>query len=209
VSTRALLCAALIAAVTWSAPALAVDVYFNGHKVTGALQNQQFKDVALKFDAKGDVYIDAPGYKVEASATPSARPPVAAAPPLPAAPVVAQAAPTGPRYWLVLNAAQVGHYKVMVQANGRPVVDVPHTSPQYVSDVTDKLVQGANTLQVTFLPMPNAPNFAAPTEAVTVMVGHGVQAADGTLTIQRVLGTAKEKTGSRSATAQSVKFNLP
>ena len=205
-STRALLCATLMAAVTWSAPALAVDVFFNGHKVTGALQNQQFKDVALKFDAKGDVYIDAPGYKVEATPATTAAPPVAAAPTLPTAAV---AAPNGPRYWLVLNASQVGHYKVMVQANGRPVVDVPHTSPQYVSDVTDKLVQGPNTLQVTFLPVPNAPNFAAPTEAVTVMLGHGIQAADGTLTIQRVLGTAKEKTGSRSATAQTIHFDLP
>ena len=46
-------------------PALAIDVFLNGVKVTGALQGQTFENAKVTIDAAGNVRIDAPGYKVE------------------------------------------------------------------------------------------------------------------------------------------------
>jgi hypothetical protein len=191
-------------------PAAAADVYFNGVKVTGAIAGQSFENVTVRFDEKGNVHVTAPGFKVEVEKPATPTPPTPAVAPPTAA--VAPAPPTPPpvntpRYWLVLNASRTGHYKVQMRANGHPVADVPANSPQYVADITEKLYEGDNVVEVTFLPLPGAPP-GAPAEAVTVMVGYGVQAPDGTLTIQRLMGTAKQNTGSAAATAQSIRFSL-
>lgn len=193
-----------VGALMAAAPAWAADVFFNGVKVTGAVIGQTFDQVKVEFDGKGDVHITAAGYKVE---PPPAQ--ATALPPPPVAAVARVAAPAinVPRYWLVLNAERRGHYKVQLRVNGQAVADVPADAPQYVADVTDKLFQGDNQVEVTFLPVPNAP--VGPTaDAVTVILGHGAQAVDGTLTIQRVLGTAKQASGSHSALAQQIRFTL-
>ncbi|MCB9538443.1 MAG: hypothetical protein H6704_19500 [Myxococcales bacterium] len=191
-------------------PAAAADVYFNGVKVTGAIAGQSFENVTVRFDEKGDVHVSAPGFKVEVAKPTTPTPPTPAVAPPTAAVAPAKPAPppvNTPRYWLVLNASRTGHYKVQMRANGHPVADVPANSPQYVADITEKLYEGDNVVEVTFLPLPGAPP-GPPAEAVTVMVGYGVQAPDGTLTIQRLMGTAKQNTGSAAATAQSIRFSL-
>lgn len=172
----------------------AVEIYFNGVKVTGAIRSMDFENANLKFDAQGNLHIDAPGYEIQAPAAAAA--PAASAPP-PAA-----------RFWLVLDAPTPGQYKVSVKANGQPVVDVPPGSKQYVVELTGKLFAGANSVQVTFLPVLGAARVAPGTDAVSVMVGEGDQAVDGTLTIKRVLGTVKQPTGRTSAEAQAVNFQL-
>ena len=45
--------------------AWAVTVYLNGAAITG-VPNQTFKNCTVTTDASGNVYIDAPAYKVEA-----------------------------------------------------------------------------------------------------------------------------------------------
>ncbi len=172
----------------------AVEIYFNGVKVTGALRSMDFENANLKFDAQGNLHIDAPGYEIQA--------PPAAAPPPVAAPPVAK------RFWLILDAPTPGQYKVSIKANGQPIVDVPPGSKQYVVELTGKLFAGANAIQVTFLPVVGAARVAPGTDAVNVMVGEGDQAADGTLTIKRVLGTVKQPTGRTGAEQQAVNFQL-
>ena len=178
------------------APAVAqtggVDVYFNGAKVTKGIRSADFEKVNLKFDEHGNVHIDAPGYEIQT--------PAAAAPP--------PAAPPSQRFWLILNAASAGQYKVVIKANGQPVVEVPAGSQQYVVELTGKVYAGANAVEVTFLPAVGAPAVPPGTEAVSVMVGEGNQAADGTLTINKVLGTVKQPTGRNSAEAQNISFQL-
>ena len=56
--------AALLGVTGWSAPSEAVEVFFNGVKVTG-LRQQDFVGCKVRFDDKGDVHITAKGYTVK------------------------------------------------------------------------------------------------------------------------------------------------
>lgn len=171
-----------------TSPAGAVDVFLNNTKVTGSVKQLAMPKVDVRFDDVGNVYIDAPGYKVEV-ATPAAPPP-----------------PAG-HYYLVVNVPAPGHYNIEVAANGKTVASIPAKSPSYFVELTDKLQGGANGMLFTFLPVTDAP--AVPEmEAVDVLVGRGETAPDGTLTINRVLGTLKRKTGSRIAEATPLQFEL-
>ena len=49
------------------ASANAAEVYVNGVKVTGSLKEQAFQGVNVQFNGTGDVFINAPGIKVEMS----------------------------------------------------------------------------------------------------------------------------------------------
>ncbi len=229
------LLAAALLSLLFALPAQAVEVFVNGVKVTGGIRDTGFDNVNVKFDAQGNVHVDAPGYKIQvapqpapitptappAAAPPAAAPPAAVPPavrPPVAPPVVAPpvstgrtappvARPQGERTWLVVNTKMTGHFKLLVQANGVQVAEIPAASPQYIADITDKLRPGQNQVQITYLPSPNAPAVPA-TEAVSVMVGRGTTGADGTLTIGRVLGTHKKETGNPSADAATIQFKL-
>ncbi len=195
----------LVAVLVLLAPmAEAVEVYFNGVKVTGGILNQKFDKVDLRFDEQGDVHITAPGSDFQGAAP--AAPPAAAAPAAPATPPPPAAPAT--KFWLVLDATTPGQYRVSVKANGQPVAEIPEGSRQWVADLTGKLAPGANAIEITFLPVIGAPMVAPGADAITIMVGEGTQAADGTLTIKRVMGTVKQPTGRKGAEARSLNFSL-
>jgi hypothetical protein len=182
--------AAALALALAAGTAVAGDVYVNGVKVTGALKNVDLDASKVSFDAQGDIRITAPGYKVEVEG-PAQAPPVAPA----------------QRVWLVVNVPAPGHYKTGVQVNGQALVEIPAESQQYVKEITDGLHPGANGVLFTFYPQPNAPA-GAPVDALDILVGEGNKAPDGTLTISRVLGTVKRKTGQPSAEAVPLQFDL-
>ena len=102
----------------------AAEVYVNGVKVTGSLKDQAFQGVNVQFSSGGDIFINAPGRKVEVTNG--------------VARVVSTSSPTdakGPlKYWLVLKNQQVGHYMVILKVNGAKVASVPSTSRQKVVD---------------------------------------------------------------------------
>jgi hypothetical protein len=173
-------------------PAGAVEVYVNGVKLTGVLKNQTFKGTEVQFDANGDIRISAPGYKIEVE-QPGAQ--------------QAPAPKPGKQVWLVVNVSAPGHYKTAVQVNGKAVAEIPPSSTQYVKEITDGTQAGPNGMLFTFYPQPDAPA-GAPADAVDILVGEGQKAADGTLTISRILGTVKRKSGSPSAEAVPVHFEL-
>ncbi|MEZ4468818.1 MAG: hypothetical protein R3F43_31425 [bacterium] len=183
--------ALVLATLGLAAPAYAFDVYLNNVKVTGGVANQTFTDVNVRIAGNGDVYIDAPGYKVEVE-----QPPVAAA---------AEGIAVG-KYWFFLDAKIPNSYKVSVTVNGKPAIDVPGTSAQWVADLGPYLTVGTNQLQVTFLPVPGSTQVGA--EAVSILLGEGTKGADGTLTISKVLHTLKQP-GGRSAEAFPVTLTLP
>lgn len=223
------LLAAALGSLLFALPVGAVEVFVNGVKVTGGIRSTGFENVNVRFDESGNVLIDAPGYKIQvgdpAAGTPTKAPPAAAGtpaggyvPPPVAPPPVAPPSsagrtappavlPGGQRTWLVVNTKLTGHFKLLVQANGVQVAEIPATSPQYIADISDKLRPGQNQLQITYLPSPNAPA-VPPAEAVSVMVGQGTTGADGTLTIGKVLGTHKKETGNPSADAATIQFEL-
>lgn len=171
-----------------ASPAGAVDVFLNNTKVTGSVKGLAMPKVDVRFDDLGNVYIDAPGYKVEV-ATPPPPPP-----------------PPG-HYYLVVNVPAPGHYALEVAANGKSVASIPAKSQSYFVELTDKFQGGANGMLFTFLPTPDAPPVPE-MEAVDILVGRGETGADGTLTINRVLGTLKRKTGNRIAEAVPMTFEL-
>lgn len=55
----------ILALVFMGTSATAADVYINGQKL-GAVADIEMKNVSVRFDAKGDIYITAPGYDVVA-----------------------------------------------------------------------------------------------------------------------------------------------
>lgn len=128
-------------------------------------------------------------------------------PPAGGAPVAPVAAPPVEKYWLIITNKLPGQYKVLVQVNGKQVADIPAVSPQYIQDLTEMVTPGNNAVQLTYLPVPGAPPAAAGMDAIEVMIGRGITGADGTLTIKRVLGTHKHKSGSPSADASTLNFS--
>lgn len=191
---------ALLGTLLLVGSAHAVEVYVNGTRVTGGLKNQTFKKADVSFDANGDVRILAPGFKIELGGD-GAMPGAPTAP----TPTPTMETPLGNRYWLIMNADTPGHYQVQILLNGTIVADIPAKSPQYVMDLSTKMVHGLNTVQVIVLPVPGAP-VVPPGQAFDLMVGEGTKSADGTLTISRVHGTVKQPTGRASAESHTIKL---
>ncbi len=77
--------------LAWLGQALAADVYLNGVKASG-LTNFELKDVNVRIDERGNIYIDAPRYSIEVVSPPTAPAPVAPQPAAPVAPAVPQPA---------------------------------------------------------------------------------------------------------------------
>ena len=177
--------------------AMAAEVYINGTRVTGAVRAQAFQGVNVQFDAKGDVYIDAPGFKVQKPAAPAED-----------APKGQKAIIGQKRLWLVVNVSQLGHYRILVKLGGKKIADVASTRRQSLTDVSAFLQQGKNDLEVIYLPIPDAPRIGEQ-PASEVIVGIGKTEADGSLTITRVLASDKKKTGSKSAEARSMPVEVP
>ena len=195
------LCIGGIALVASASGGMAADVYVNGVKVSdGALKGTVFDNVSVRFDELGNVQIIAPGYRVEQTEPLGAKSVATPAPPSTPAPA------TGPRYWLVMNRTQTGVYKVLISANGSPIAEVDPNRRQYVVDITRSLQRGGNRVELTYLPIPGA--LQSTGDVSNVIVGLGASAADGTLTISRVLATHKQAGGRRSAEAVNMTFSL-
>lgn len=177
----------------------AVEVFLNRVKITGALPGQIFEKAKVTIAVNGDVYIDAPGYKIEVE-SPTTPAPVQAARQL-------AKAPAG-KYWLFLEAKITKQYKVGVSVNGKNVLNVPADSSQYIFDLGPHLQQGGNQVQVLFLPIPGSVRVVG-AEAITVLVGEGRKGADGTLTITKVIRNLVQNSGKASAEAYPVAIVVP
>lgn len=164
----------------FATPALAIDVYLNGVKVTGALKGQSFDNAKVSIDAAGNVRIDAPGYKVEVEGAAQAAPAVATL--------------TPGKYWLFYEAKMANQYRIEVAVNGKTVLTIPPTSPQYVFDIGAHATQGDNKVQLTFYPVPGATKIIG-SEAASMLIGEGSKGVDGTLSITRVIRELKHASG--------------
>jgi len=176
----------------------AVEVFVNEVKVTGSLKGTDFAKVDVSFDARGDIHIHAPDYQIQQAGKQGKPAPVA-----PAA-----SASLSAKYWFIMNVPATGHYRVSVEINGKPMVDIPSSSPQYVREISDKLRPGENAIKLTLLPEPKAPKLPNPLEALNIMLGEGKHAADGSLAINKVLSSFKYNTGRASAEAHTLRIEL-
>ncbi|MBN2799613.1 MAG: hypothetical protein JXX28_10740 [Deltaproteobacteria bacterium] len=122
--------------IVWTGLALAAQVFVNGVEVTDRLTDQTFPNAEVRFDADGNVHIEAPGFVIEAEPAP-------AEPPPPPSGLV----PAG-RWWLVTDdAASVGHV-VEVWINGRKARLVRSGDPQVILDIAPWLTPGENTVEM-------------------------------------------------------------
>ncbi len=191
-------------ALLFGQSAFGYDVYINNVKVNG-LHNQKFDRVSsVRFDERGDVRIDAPGYSIEVDNSSSFAQNTSGAASINDAADV----PVGvSRYWILATVKQVGAYRVRLTANNREVGQLLPTDNKLARDITAQVVSGSNNVQATFLPMPNAPS--NPSEAIEIVVGIGKKNPDGSVTIekQQEFGKMSQPGGRQSPEAQTVRFN--
>jgi hypothetical protein len=112
--------------------ASAVEVYFNGTRVTG-LKNQSFSGCAVRFDPAGNVFITARGYTVKRLDKDKTTRPV----------------PTGPKqYFLYSRASRPGYaqYDIDVYINGKWLRKVRNNDSQVIVEITNKLKRGRNVV---------------------------------------------------------------
>ncbi|MCC6995446.1 MAG: hypothetical protein IT370_12615 [Deltaproteobacteria bacterium] len=207
---RLRLCVILLT-VAWAARAEARKVFLNGVEVEG-LANQSFGSCEVKFDADGNVWIQAKGYavKVGAAGAPAtmtpAPAPVASMPGAAggattpaggtspaAATATAPAAADGKlrkRYWIVATQPRVGaaQYDVDVFLNGKFLRKVRSKDAQTVVEITDKLAPGRNVIHLAAQKSYTGGRrfSASPDDTFTVIVGEGAM-GKGTVTITNPL----------------------
>jgi len=128
--------AVLVAALCLSTSAFAGDVYVNGVRADG-LRDLEMTDVSVRFDASGDLWIDAPRYRVEVEAGDEAKAP----PTVPAA-----------RYWLVTDDQGSSGQVVDVIVNGTLVRKIRSGEPQLILDLKPYLRPGRNTVLLNGIP---------------------------------------------------------
>lgn len=134
--------AALVAA--WSGAALAGTLYVNGVRADG-LRGFEFKSVTVRIDERGDVWVDAPQYRVEIDDPGSKG---AADTTRTTTPTTAAGAATG-HYWLVSeDNGSVGHV-VDVVVNGTLVQRIRSGDAQIILDLGPYLRQGGNTVTLS------------------------------------------------------------
>ena len=128
---------------------LLASTFLNGVNIDG-LRSQSFeKCKTVKLDDRGDVYLDCPGYEVQAQAPPAAP---ASAPIVPSAPTPAVASSTlgappatiSKHYWLVSEENPGAQYDLDVFVNSKWVRRVRAGDPQIVLEVTRYLTPGPN-----------------------------------------------------------------
>ena len=129
-------------------PLLLASVFLNGVNVDG-LRSQSFeKCKAVKIDNNGDVYLDCPGYEVQAAPAPAPATPAAAAAQIAAAASMVPAVPATitKHYWMVsedANSAQA-QYDLDVFVNSKWVRKIKAGEPQIVVEITKYLQPGQN-----------------------------------------------------------------
>jgi hypothetical protein len=162
-----------------AAPAAAVEVYFNGVRVSG-LKNQQFKGCSVRFDADGNVHITAKGYTVKRMGDGAEQ----------------NEAPTpkAKHYFLYSKATRPGYaqYDVDVYINGKWVKKVRNNQDQVIAEITKHLKPGKNV--ISFAATKNYSGgerkSESPKDYVQVSIGAGT-AGGGTVNITSNLVTFK------------------
>lgn len=125
-------------------------VYVNGVPAAG-LGGQTLEDVDVRFDADGNIWIDAPRYRIESSGQ---------------APVTGTVPPA--RYWLVSQDAGSKGHVVEVLVNGTAVATIRSGQAPVIMDLAPHLRMGANQLELRAQAAPDATG-----GALSVHVGSG------------------------------------
>ena len=162
---RTLLLGALLILPT--SAAWAVTVYLNGVAITG-VPNQTFKNCTVTTDASGNVYIDAPAYKV---AAPGAK----AAAPVASAPQQAGLAPTQ-RYWLITERTpEMADYDIDVFVNGKWLRKFLNEEERQVVEISKYFKTGPNKVALMARKRKDSKdrNSSSPAHYFRIVIGAG------------------------------------
>lgn len=133
--TGALLC--LMGGLALAAPAdKGREIYINGVRAD-RVADVEMQGVNLRFDEKGNLWIDAPNHRVEVED---------AGPSQPAAAVPAA------RYWLVTDDQDSSGHTIDVVVNGVLVRKIRSGEPQLILDLAPFLRSGPNTVICNAIP---------------------------------------------------------
>ncbi len=158
----------------------AVEVYLNGVKITG-VGDQVIDRAKVVLDARGDVHIEAPRYKVK-----ELRPAGDSGGEKPIEKTLFR------NYYLVTEATRVGGTgrRVRIIINGRLVKELTDNLPQHIVELNAHLKPGINSLSL-LSDAEEAPSAASgrvsSSERFSMVVGEGSGQAGGTLRITKVL----------------------
>lgn len=225
--TMAASCAAFLALGAVSAQAQ--DIYLNGVDITRSqLRNLTLERVdKVEFDAKGDIYITAPGYgvRVEPVSTPEATPRSTQRPTAPAAPARTpaldqkdQSQPVvvhyqaevsmSHRYMLTLANPDRGTvpFDVDVLINGKHAATYKHTRGNATLDVSEHVKRGENT--VTFIARRVAGAQTSPGHEMKIVLGVGSYDGRVTQYDHILLGMDYKSGDARSDVRNSLKFTV-
>lgn len=165
--------AAMALALLIAAPALAVEVYLNGVKLSG-LRNAELSGCTVRFDANGDVQIMSPGYRIEYGSDGQQK-------------VVGQSdqaankpSTTRPkqRYVLVYEPNPKVNFAFDVWINGKLFRKVGLDSARFTVEMTQDMSAGDNTLRVVARPGDTVPG-GTDSETTSLRIFRGEAGADG------------------------------
>lgn len=190
-------------ALLLTATALAGSVYINGVRAD-VLPAATLRNVTVQLDPNGDVWIDAPQYRVEAipedgpstGATRASPPPAQTVAPTTPPPPPAADQVSG--WWLVTEDHQSMGQALAITINGAPVYRVASGQPAIVLDLSPYLHRGTNEIRIE--PVANGVLGGG---ALTVYVGRGQREAGAIRIDQPSVFYSREATspvGSRTYT---------
>ena len=174
-------------------PALAVDIFLNGVKITG-LSDQTIDGAKVVLDKQGNVHITAAEYKVKELAGATTTQPTAQPGPQPAPTPVANPANLKQQYFVITEVSKPGvtGYKVQLIVNNKFVKDLPDTIAQNVVELNPHLVAGDNTVSFRALrPAGAVAKSTLASDTFALIIGQGKSGAGGQLTISDVLAEFK------------------
>lgn len=166
---RQLLIATLIVLVPVAA--MARSVYLNKVKIdnVSGLRNLKLDKVNVRFDDKGDLYIDAPGYKIQVVDGGGSQAGGAAQP------EEGGEAKLTRKYFLVTEQTAPGmtDYDIDVYVNAQWIRKLRNGEDQIYADITRNLAPGKNTVLLVARKREGARSSVSPNHVFRVIVGEG------------------------------------
>ena len=162
-------------------------VFVNGVDIS-FVRNQTFKKATVRIDAKGDIHIDAPGYKVEVVDDPGGAPTAAQ----PAAPAVTPQA-SAQRFYLVTKPSIDGRaqYDFVIRVNGIERKLIAAGSRQVILEITEWFTLGTNRVELFARKnVQGVRRSVAASDSAEVIIGAGHVEA-GVVKIDKITGSLK------------------
>lgn len=192
---RLILWTTVLSALFFIQKAHARNVYLNGVDISN-IRDQTFTKATVKIDAQGNIYITAPGYKVE----------IRDPKPQEQAPETTKPDTGGPnsslsnRYYLVTEPSPQGRaqYDFSILVNGVEKKTIPAGSPQQIIEISAWLHPGDNEVVIRGVKnLQGGRKSSSSSDKVRILVGLGHEQGK-TVKIDKVLASVKADAGKLS-----------